>query len=310
MVKMEELFKACADRTRLKILFLLALAELSVADLVAVLQTGQSRISHHLKILLDAGLVRLRKEGLWSYYSLRKEEKSGLTGFVLPRLQNAAYTEELKDALEDHLRSKKESTRAFFDTVAGEWNTLREELVPDATLVAIITALKNHGVIMDIGCGTGSLLQALSESGRELIGVDQSARMLQQAAEQTAPSRGRVQFRFGDAEHLPAKEAEIGIAVLNMVLHHLPIPARGLKEAARVLTQGGSLVITELLPHNDEEFAQKFGDMWRGISEAQLTSWLEEAGLTIVSKETVPSGTQKQAVIIVSVKNKGDQNET
>jgi ubiquinone/menaquinone biosynthesis C-methylase UbiE/DNA-binding transcriptional ArsR family regulator len=304
MVKMEELFKACADRTRLKILFLLALAELSVADLVGILKTGQSRISHHLKILLDAGLIRLRKEGLWSYYSVCREEQSGLAGFVLPRLQSAAYAEELQTAFEDHLRSKKESTRAFFDTVAGEWNTLREELVPDANLVAIVTSLQNDGVIMDIGCGTGSLLQALSESGRELIGVDQSARMLQHAAEKTAPAQGRIQFRFGDAEHLPAKDGEIGIAVLNMVLHHLPLPAQGLKEAARVLNDGGNLVIAELLPHTDEEFAQKFGDMWRGISETQLSSWIAEAGLTIVGKENVSSGTQKKAVIIIGQKQR------
>lgn len=301
---MEELFKACADRTRLKILFLLALAELSVADLVGILKTGQSRISHHLKILLDAGLIRLRKEGLWSYYSVCREEQSGLAGFVLSRLQSAAYAEELQTAFEDHLRSKKESTRAFFDTVAGEWNTLREELVPDATLVAIVTSLQNDGVIMDIGCGTGSLLQALSESGRELIGVDQSARMLQYAAEKTAPAQGRIQFRFGDAEHLPAKDGEIGIAVLNMVLHHLPLPAQGLKEAARVLNDGGNLVIAELLPHTDEEFAQKFGDMWRGIGETQLSSWIAEAGLTIVSKENVSSGTQKKAVIIIGQKQR------
>jgi ubiquinone/menaquinone biosynthesis C-methylase UbiE/DNA-binding transcriptional ArsR family regulator len=304
MVKMEELFKACADRTRLKILLLLDMAELSVADLVGILKTGQSRISHHLKVLLDAGLVRLRKEGLWSYYSVCREERSGLAAFVLPRLQNAVYAAELQAAFADHLRSKKESTRAFFDTVAGEWNALREELVPDAALVAVITALSNNGVIMDIGCGTGSLLQALSESGRELVGVDQSARMLQQAAEKTAPARGRIQFRFGDAEHLPAKDGEIGIAVLNMVLHHLPLPAQGLKEAARVLTAGGNLVIAELLPHCDEEFTHKFGDMWRGISEAQLVFWIEAAGLAIVGKETVASGNQKKAVIITGQKQR------
>lgn len=299
---MEELLKSCADATRLKILFLLSTAELSVADLVGILKTGQSRVSHHLKILLDVGLIRLRKEGLWSYYSVCQEETSGLVAFLLPKLRTAAFATELEAAFEDHVRSKKERTRVFFDTVADEWNSIRAELIPDSFLADLVVALENKGAIMDIGCGTGSLLQVLSGSGRELIGVDQSARMLQKAAEKTSPAQGRIQLRYGDAEHLPAKDAEIGVAVLNMVLHHLPLPGRGLKEIFRVLAPGGCFVITELLPHDDKAFAEKFGDMWCGLDPAQLSSWIAEAGLHIISKEIVPSGTQKQAVVITGRK--------
>jgi ArsR family transcriptional regulator len=279
-------------------------AELSVADLVAILVTGQSRISHHLKVLLDAELIVLRKEGLWSYYSARKDDPSGFIRFLSPKLKTEDFFIPLQKALDGQLRSKKENTREFFDTVADEWNSLREETIPDQALAKAIASFGGDGVIMDIGCGTGSLLSALSGTGRELIGVDQSAKMLQKAAEKTAPSGGRIQFRIGDAEHLPAKNGEIGFAVLNMVLHHLPLPGQGLKEVSRVLNEGGRFLLTELLPHDDDEFAKKFGDLWCGLGEDQLSSWIKKAGLKIMDKKIIPSGKRKQAVMITGQKQR------
>ena len=149
----------------------------------------------------------------------------------------------------------------------------------------ILAALPKGGSIVDLGCGTGDLLTVLKQKADRVIGVERSPKMLIEARKNYGPDQDHVDIRVGELEHLPLRDAEVDAAITNMVLHHLPEPRRTLQEASRILKDGGTLLIVDLIQHEDETMREAFGDHWLGFPPEVLEGWLHECGFEIVSNE-------------------------
>ncbi|OIO03991.1 MAG: ArsR family transcriptional regulator [Desulfovibrionaceae bacterium CG1_02_65_16] len=273
--------KALADETRLRLMAVLLAVELNVGELVAVFGMGQPRVSRHLKILVEAGLVECRREGLRAYY--RAVRQGGGRRYLDCA---ALFFEALPQHDQDHeramaaVRERALATRRFFDAVAGQWRDLSREILGDFDLAEELAGRLHPGMIVaDLGCGPGELLSRLGESARQVIGVDASPRMLELAGARLA-GRSNVSLRLGELEHLPLREAEAQAVTLSLVLHHIDDPHAALAEARRVLAPGGSLLVAEFDRHDNEAMRVKYGDARLGVDEKTLYEWLQTAGFS------------------------------
>ena len=287
-MKFLNLFKALSDETRMRLLNLAIHHELNVNEIVRVLEMGQSRVSRHLKILTDCGLLNFRREGLWVFYSAAGE------GPGHEFIESIKYMFDLDPRFERDrtaaaacLAERSRKTARFFDSVAVDWEILKSEIIGDVDLNSrILARVKNVQTIVDLGCGTGDLLPLLRERARHVIGVEKSARMLEEARKHFAPERDGIDIRIGELEHLPLCNEEADMAVTNMVLHHLPEPKRAFGEAHRILKPGGHLLIIDFLPHQDEGMREKYGDLWLGFSQEAMEKWLKESGFSTQEIDT------------------------
>ncbi|HVH56087.1 MAG TPA: metalloregulator ArsR/SmtB family transcription factor [Vicinamibacterales bacterium] len=271
-----------ADATRSRLLLLLDRNELTVSELCSVLQLPQSTVSRHLKTLLDAGWATSRREGTSRYYTLAIEGRGPAARrlWTLLREQVASTAAADQDArrLKTVMSHRQSKSRAFFESAAGQWDKLREELFGRASYLQTLPALLDaHWTVGDLGCGTGQVAAALAPFVRQVIAVDRSGEMLQ-AARRRLREHANVEVRRGELESLPIADGELNVATLMLVLHHLPEPAAALKEAARTLRKGGRLLICDMLAHDREEYRQQMGHVWLGFSEHQVRSLLEGAG--------------------------------
>jgi SAM-dependent methyltransferase len=276
-------YKALADETRLRLLNLLLRHELNVNEIVAAMGMGQSRISRHLRILTDCGLLKTRRDGLWAFYSASREGRGGrfndlFEGFVAGDADLGGDYAAMKSVLEEGLREK---TR-FFDSIAPDWNGIKQALFGDLNMSEEIAGrIASCSVAADLGCGTGELLPYIRRKAKRVIGVDKSPKMLEEAERRLAANGRGIELRIGEIEHLPMRDMEADAAIINMVLHHLPAPDAGIMEAARVLKRGGSLVIVDLEKHQDEELRKKYEHRWLGFSRKNMERWLTAGGLVL-----------------------------
>jgi SAM-dependent methyltransferase len=273
--------KALADETRLRIAALLSRVELNVGELVAVLGMGQSRVSRHLRILAEAGLLECRREGLWAFYrAARAGRARALLDAQATLMQDGPSFAADQERAAQALRERALATRSFFDAVAGEWRELSREVLGDFDLAEELAARLHPGMIAaDLGCGPGELLLRLAQNARSVIGVDGSPRMLEQAGARLA-GRPNVSLRLGELEHLPLREGEVQAATLSLVLHHVSDPAIVLAEVRRVLAPGGTLLVAEFDRHENEAMRVKYGDARLGVDRKTLYDWLSLAGFT------------------------------
>ena len=294
MTDLLRIHKALADETRLRLAAILRRFELNVGELVAVLDMGQPRISRHLKILVEAGLVDCRREGLWAFYSAAAAGPGRrVLDCTAAILDGQEYGVDASRA-SAVVRERVQATRRFFDAVAGQWRDLAREVLGDLDLPGEIAKRVPEGAaVADLGCGPGELLERLSPRACLVIGVDNSPRMLELASARLngkAATKGRsagrdpqmiragVSLRLGDLTHLPLREGEVQAAVLSMVLHHLPDPVAALAEARRVLCPGGMLLIADFDRHENEAMRVQYGDARLGLDRQTLTAWLAQAG--------------------------------
>lgn len=273
-------FKALADETRIRLLNILMHNELNVNEIVSLLNMGQPRISRHLRVLTDSGLLKCRRDGSWAFYSAARDTDAGaFVASLQPLFQKEPQlTHDLENAA--HLISERSRhTRNFFNAIAPEWNDLQQEMLGEFNLNrAILDCVENARFAVDLGCGTGELLAGLREKADFAVGVDGSRNMLDQAQKLFSPTQNNVELRLGELEHLPLENSEADLAVLSMVLHHLPKPEKAVLEAARILKKDGILIIADFEKHTNEEMRKKFGDRWLGFSKAEIRALLKSSG--------------------------------
>jgi ArsR family transcriptional regulator len=270
-----------ADPTRGRILLALDQHELTVGELCAVLALPQSTVSRHLKVLADEEWLATRQEGTSRFYSRAKDQDPGaqrLWAVVAEDLTASADHQRDLKRLGDVITQRRSKSREFFAGAAGSWDELRTELVGGAVGGgALLGLLDSNWVVGDLGCGSGHLMALLAPFVRQVIGVDASEQMLEQAHARLAGVAG-TELRLGELESLPLGANELDAAVLSLVLHHTPEPKRVLDETFRVLKTDGRLLLIDLLPHDRIEYRERMGHVWLGFSANQVTEWLEGAG--------------------------------
>jgi ubiquinone/menaquinone biosynthesis C-methylase UbiE len=283
---------ALADPLRCRMLMLLERHELTVSELCTVLQLPQSTVSRHLKTLSDAGWVTSRRDGTSRYYSSAVDELD--TGarrlWPLIREQVAGTTGADHDdrRLNSVIARRRTKSQEFFSSASGQWDRLRTDLF-GATfhLHALLSLLDPVAVVGDLGCGTGQLSELVAPHVREVIAVDGSADMLQ-AARARLGAHGNVDIRLGTLEALPIDHEQLDIAMMGLVLHHVPDPAVVVSEAGRVLKPGGRLLIIDMLPHDRAEYQLQMGHVWLGFPERQVRKLLTAAGFDHIRVHALP----------------------
>lgn len=283
---------ALADGARCRLLMLLAAQELTVTDLCAVLQLPQSTVSRHLKTLLDRGWVQARPDGPRRLYRLDAAslEPSAARLWELAReqLDRDTATQRDRQRLASVLARRRSRSQEFFDTGSESWDELRDELFGERFhLAALLGLLPGEWVLADLGCGTGTVAEALAPFVRRVIGVDGSAPMLDLARRRLARF-DNAQLHLGELESLPLEDAAVDVTTLILVLHHLERPEAAIAEAARCLRAGGRILIVDMLPHDRLEYQLERGHVWLGFSQAEVTRFLRDAGFAAVRYQLLP----------------------
>jgi ubiquinone/menaquinone biosynthesis C-methylase UbiE/DNA-binding transcriptional ArsR family regulator len=281
-VEIADQLTVLSDSIRVRMLAILEGRELTVSELCDVMQLPQSTVSRHLKTLGDADWVASRRDGTRRLYSVSIEDLDSsakrLWDVVREQVATSASASDDDRRLKEVLSRRRMKSEAFFSSSAGQWDRLREELFGPTTHLKALGALLDPDIVVgDLGCGTGAVSQWLSHFCEHIIAVDASREMLG-AARRNLGHRKNVELRHGSLEKLPIKNGELDIALMILVLHHLPEPRRVIAEAARTLRPAGRLLILDMLPHEREEYRQTMGHVWLGFHEKQMTQWLHTAG--------------------------------
>jgi ArsR family transcriptional regulator len=293
MVAILEHMSALSDPTRCRMLLLLEKHELTVSELCAVLQMPQSSVSRHLKTLADDNWVASRRDGTSRFYSMVIEDLDPAARRLWPliREQVSATSAAGQDdrRLRGVLTRRRAKSQEFFASAAGGWDRLRSELFGDTFFLwAVLGLIDPDLVVGDLGCGTGQLTETVAPYVRRVIAVDSSPDMLE-AARQRVADAPNVDIRQGELESLPIDAGTLDAAMLSLVLHYSPSPARALADVARALRAGGRVLVVDMLPHEREEYQQQMGHVWLGFSEKQMTRLLAGAGFGDVRFRMLPA---------------------
>ncbi|MCK5786876.1 MAG: metalloregulator ArsR/SmtB family transcription factor [Candidatus Sabulitectum sp.] len=296
---MERVFRALAERNRLRIVLLLEMGPLNVSEIVSVLGMSQSNVSHHLKLLLDADVVRRSGRANWAFYSNRKDNLlvEGLvrTAFQT-REQLGGFQDDMNRLAQCHAL-RRESSKEFFDRVGeDQWKDLSKRLPSSREYLPFIREqlkLARRKLTLEVGTGQGNMIPFLLSCSDRVLAVDNSREMLGSALKFVTSEKlsTRVELRLGDAEHLPAGDSIAEAVFMHMLLHHSGNPLQAVKEAARVLKPGGILLAVDLSEHGNSEFKAQQGDLWPGFSKERFKGFMIEAELSIVAEETFNKGT-------------------
>ncbi|MCE4222739.1 metalloregulator ArsR/SmtB family transcription factor [Methylobacterium sp. C25] len=285
------MLRAVAEETRLRILALLADGELSVSDLTDILGQSQPRISRHLKLLVEAGLVERHREGAWAFFRLR-EASIGLIDPMIAGLDRETPPLSEDRARLDAVREQRaESAQSFFARLAPKWDSLRSLHVPEATVeAAVLDALGEAPIrnLVDLGTGTGRMLGLLAPLSGRATGLDSSHAMLSVArANLERAGLSKVDLRQGDIHAPPFGRGSFDLVVVHQVLHYLDDPARALREAGRLVAPGGRLLVVDFAPHSLEHLRETQAHRRLGFAADQVSGWLVEAGLDHVEHRDI-----------------------
>jgi ArsR family transcriptional regulator len=301
--------RALADPTRLRLMALLANDELSVYELQEITRMGQSRISTHLGLLQEAGLLQSRREGKRTFYRLNQQADAGGREFMQLAARGA---KDLPESGPDQinlrrvLNRRQEQAQVYFSQVAGRFDRSygpgRSWQAFGQLLLRILPPLE----VADLGSGEGLLSELLARRCKRVIAVDNSERIVAFGASK-AKRIGikNLEFRVGDLQDPPIAPTSVDLVILSQALHHAADPAKAIRSAARILRPGGQIVILDLLEHQFAQAREWYGDRWLGFGESDLHRWLEAAGfrkieITVVAREEQPP--HFQTVLAAAVK--------
>lgn len=278
--------RAVAEPTRLRILNLCAHSELTVSDLVGLLGQSQPRLSRHLKLLVEGGVLERHREGAFARYRVTSAKYGGPAGFAAAVLdllptEDATLCQDLERL--DALRDRREREAAeYFKRNAAQWDKIRALHVDEAALserLNSLTATWPLDAVLDIGTGTGKLLQIFGPRAGRAVGVDLSNEMLRLArAAVERDGLSNCQVRLADMYRLPWADGDFDTALLHMVLHYAEDPAAALMEAGRATRAGGRILVADFESHTLTELRAEHAHRWPGFSDTQIRAWLTDAG--------------------------------
>jgi ArsR family transcriptional regulator len=291
--------RAAAEPTRLRLLILCAGNELSVGELTGILGQSQPRVSRHLKLLCDAGLLERFREGAFVFYRLAREPAlASRLASLVP--DDDPIVERDRARLGEIEQRREEAASAYFARNAHRWAAIRGLHVPEhdveAELGAVLGDITGED-LLDVGTGTGRMLELFGPKARRAIGVDRSRDML--AVARAALERAGLDealVRLGEMYALPFADAQFGVVLFHQVLHYAEHPADAIAEAARVLRPGGRLVIVDFAPHAREDLREAHAHRRLGFADEEVTAWFTRAGLSAGDPVRLP-GTPLTVVI-------------
>ena len=300
--------RAAGESTRLRLLSLLSETDLTVSDLIEILGQSQPRISRHLKLLTEAGLLERYQEGAWAYFRLVDQGMgSGLVQSIISQFDPTDKEIE-RDRERLQIIRKKRAAHAmeYFGNNAEDWDKIRSLHIDEASVeVAMLEMVGDTkiGTMLDLGTGTGRILELFSSIFEKGIGIDASRDMLSVARSRLDDANlSRVQTRQGDLYILPTPSSSFDLVTIHQVLHYLDDPAGAIFEAAKALVPGGRLLIADFAPHKLEFLREEHAHLRLGFSEQQMTDWLVEAGLRLTSvKHLEPKNKQAKDALTVSL---------
>ena len=297
-----EALRAAGEPTRLRILSLLAGEELSVMELSRVLEQSQPRVSRHLKLMADAGLIERFPDGARVFYRVSHEVLARrLIDTVLDLLDDG-------EGVADHRRleavrdERATAAAAYFEQVAPSWDHIRSLYVSETAVESAIERAAGPGPferVVDLGTGSGRMLTLLGRKAKMSVGLDLSHNMLNIArANVTKAGLEKVELRHGDifATRLPPQSADL--VLVHQVLHYLADPAAAVAEAARLVSPGGRLLIVDFAPHQLERLREEHQHRRLGFADGEMRGWLKRAGLKSTAPIALPPDTDGLTVVI------------
>ncbi len=287
MSKAPEIFRSLGDPTRLRITALLRLMELSVGELAQVLGQSQPRVSRHVKILIDAGLAERRKEGSWVFLSLADPIRVEPLFAALERWAELDGEDPWGPADAARLAAVRADRAAaaalYFASHADDWDQTRSLHIAESEVEAAIARALGRGEIgrlVDIGTGTGRMIELFAPEASHALGVDRSPEMLRLARVKLAEAGlASAELRQGDMYSLPLASGSADTVILHQVLHYAQQPAAAVEEASRLLSPGGRLLIVDFAPHEREELRSRDAHARLGFADDIMVKYLESAGL-------------------------------
>ncbi|KQU76363.1 ArsR family transcriptional regulator [Aminobacter sp. DSM 101952] len=302
---MVDTLKAAAESSRLRILTLLSRGDLTVSDLTEILGQSQPRVSRHLKLLLEAGLIDRYQEGSWAFFRLSDADQA--RGFVQGLVSgiDTGDGQVVRDfeRLVDVKRKRQERAAHYFSANAASWDEIRTLHAPDRAVEAALLKLvgkRPFQSMLDLGTGTGRLLEIFAPLYRRGVGIDMSREMLAVArANLDKAGVAHAQVRQGDIFSPPVERDAFDLVTVHQVLHFLDDPARAIQEAARLLRPSGRLVIVDFAPHGLDFLRSEHAHARLGFSDRQIADWLAEAGLELDdTQEFEPRGSSKASLTV------------
>ncbi len=277
--------RAVAEPTRLRLLALCAHGELTVTELTQILGQSQPRVSRHLKLLVDAGLLDRFREGTWAFYRMAEDRPCAALGpMIVDLIPDADPTLALDlDRLEAVKKSRAKQAEDYFRLNADDWDRIRSLYIDETEIEHAILALlprEEVGELLDIGTGTGPLLKVYGAAATRAVGIDQSREMLA-VARVTLEAAGLLncQVRHGDMYQLPVASESFDSVTIHQVLHYADAPADVIAEAARTLRPGGRLIVADFTPHHEESLRSDHAHRRLGFSDEELANWQRRASL-------------------------------
>ena len=289
-----EMLRAAGEPTRLRVLALLAREELAVLELGRVLGQSQPRVSRHLRLLTEAGLVERFADGAWAFY--RRAAAEPARGFVDGALALVEPGDPLFAADQAALATVRAERRTqaadYFAANAERWDDLRSLHTDEAEVEAAVLRAAGPGPfrrLVDLGTGTGRMLRLLAPRARTAIGLDLSRSMLNIArSEAEAQGLGHAELRHGDIFATGLPDGCADLVIVHQVLHYLADPAAALTEAGRLLDADGRLLLIDFAPHGLERLRDEHRHRRLGFSDEELQRWASAAGLDLRPDAALP----------------------
>ncbi len=287
MERAVDVLKAAGEPTRLRLLALLFEGDLTVTDMTEILGQSQPRISRHLKLLMEAGLIERFQEGAWAFFRLTGDGRQHELARQI--IQAVAPSDPLlaRDAerLEAVKRTRAERAQAYFSRNAASWDELRSLHIADSQVEAALLDLVGDtpfDSMLDLGTGTGRLLQLFSHLYRRGMGIDASRDMLTVARANIDEAHlSHASVRHADILNLPLERGTFDLVTIHQVLHYLGNPEDAIAQAARMLSPGGRIVVVDFAPHELDYLQQEHAHLRLGFSHDVLSGWLTDAGLNV-----------------------------